>query len=185
MSNEIIQDMQDKMEKTFSNCKDKLSGINVGRADPRILKVVTVEAYGGKSPLDTLASINVLDSRTIRIQVYDSSLVKSVEKAIANSSLGVNPNTSGNDVTITLPELSKERRENLVKLIADAVEEGKVAIRNLRRKFIDTFKKMQKDKEISEDDLKKLEKEVGQETDKFVGNLDKLFNSKKEEILSV
>lgn len=173
------------MEATVSAFELELKNIRTGRVSPDILKSIIVDSYGSKLPITQLANINNLDNLTLNVNVWDSSLVKSIEKNILESSLGVNPQTDGNNILIKFPELTSERRKDLVKLIHEISEKFKISIRNTRRKFIDEVKSLEKDKLYSIDESKKHQDEIQKLTDISIKKIENISNLKETEILKV
>jgi len=176
---------EEKMKKTISAYENELSTIRAGRANPRVLDKIFVDSYGTSTPLNQLANISVPEARLIAIQPWDPSILKSIEKAIQASDLGINPANDGRLIRLVFPELTEERRKTLTKDVKKKAEDSKVAIRNIRRDAVDTFKKIQKKGEIPEDVLKDLEDEIQKITDKKIEELDKICNAKCKEILSI
>ena len=162
----------------------ELGTIRAGRANPHILDKITVDYYGAPTPLQQVANVTVPEPRMIQIQPWESSLIKVIEKAILVSDLGINPNNDGKSIRLVLPELTEERRKELVKEVKKKGEEGKVAVRNIRRDGNDTFKKLAKE-DVSEDEIKELEEALQKLTDKYVKEIDKLVEEKAKEILTV
>ena len=163
----------------------ELKNIRTGRVSPDILKTIIVDSYGSKTPLTQLSNINNLDNMTLNLNVWDSSLVKTIEKNILDSNLGVTPQTDGNNILLKFPELSAERRKELVKLVSEISEKFKISIRNVRRKFLDEIKNLEKEKSISIDESKKFQDDVQKITDDSIKNIEDLTNSKESEILKV
>ena len=166
----------------FSN---ELKNIRTGRVSPEILKTIVVDSYGSKTPLTQLSNVNNLDNMTLSVNVWDSSLVKNIEKTILESNLGVTPQTDGNIILLKFPELTAERRKELVKIISEISEKFKISIRNIRRKFIDIVKNQEREKLISFDDSKAFQEDIQNITDKSINNIEKLTKSKESEILKV
>ena len=163
----------------------ELKNIRTGRVSPDILKTIIVDSYGSKTPLTQLSNINNLDNMTLNINIWDSSLVKTIEKNILDSNLGVTPQTDGNNILLKFPELTAERRKELVKLVSEISEKFKVSIRNVRRKFLDEIKNLEKEKSISIDESKKCQDDIQKITDDSIKNIENLTNSKESEILKV
>ena len=184
-SEEILLDVTDKMDKTIENLGKKFATVRAGRANPSSLDGVMVEYYGVMTPLKQLATISVPEARQILVAPWDRSMVPACEKAINMAELGVNPINDGNSLRLMLPELNEERRKQLVKQTRTLGEEAKVAVRNIRRDAIDEFKKMQKNSEITEDDLKSNEEEVQKITDKYTDIIDKHLSEKEKEIMEI
>jgi ribosome recycling factor len=185
MSDEIIKELEIKMQKTLSTLDNELGGIRTGRASASLVEPIVAEAYGSKTPISQLASVSTIDARTISVQVWDRETVKSVEKAISNANLGVNPITEGQSIRFSLPSLTEERRIEFAKLASKYGENAKVALRNLRRDSMDSLKKSEKKGEISEDDLKKLSEKVQKTTDSKTKNIDEKISAKEKEIKTV
>ena len=178
-------EMKEKMEKTIDNLKDRLSEVRAGRANPAILNKVKIDYYGTPTPINQVAGISVPEARMIVIQPWDISILKNIEKAIIASEIGINPNNDGKVIRLVFPELTQERRKELVKEIKKYSEDAKVAIRNSRRDGIDKAKAMQKDGEMTEDELKNAENEIQKITDKNVEEVDKIIEAKELEIMSI
>ena len=181
---ERIQKYEEKMKKTLGSLEAELTTIRAGRANPHILDKLTVDYYGSPTPIQQVANITVPEARMIQIQPWESSLIKGIEKAILTSDLGLNPNNDGKVIRLVFPELTEERRKDLVKEVKKKGEEGKVAIRNIRRDGNDAFKKLAKT-EVSEDEIKGLEDDLQKLTDKYVKDIDALIDSKSKEIMTV
>ncbi len=181
----MLSQYEGKMEKTVENLSAEYAGIRAGRANPHILDKLRVDYYGAPTPIQQVANVTVPEARTLMIQPWESSLIKEIEKTIINSDLGVNPNNDGKSVIINFPELTEERRKDLVKDIKKKAEAAKVAVRNVRRDANDALKKMNKANEISEDEMKVSEEKVQKMTDKYVANIDKLMEEKSKEIMTV
>ncbi|MCD7905240.1 MAG: ribosome recycling factor [Clostridiales bacterium] len=176
---------EDKMVRTCNNLSSKFDTIRVGRANPRVLDRITAEVYGTTMPINQLGNITTPEPRIIQISPYDISTLKALTKAIAGSDLGINPNSDGKVIRLVFPELSEERRKELSKDVKKKGESAKVAVRNIRRDAMDKFKKESKKSEITEDDLKDLEKEIQKLTDKYIENVDKLVTAKTKDILAI
>ena len=180
---ERIQKYDAKMTKTLANLETEFATIRAGRANPRILDKIVVDYYGSPTPLQQVANINVPEARMIQIQPWEKNMLKVIEKAIQVSDLGINPTNDGSCIRLVFPELTEERRKDLVKEVKKKAEECKVAVRNIRRDGNDAFKKIAK--EISEDEVKQLEDELQKMTDKYIKDVDKLMEEKSKEILTV
>ena len=176
---------EDRMKKSVEALEKELDTIRAGRANPRVLDRIMVDYYGTPTPLNQVGNVTVPEARLLQIQLWDASILKTVEKAILTSDLGITPTNDGKVIRLVFPELTEERRKTLAKDVKKKGEDAKVALRNIRRDAMDTFKKQQKSSEITEDDLKDLEDEVQKLTDKYVGELDKRVESKNKEILSI
>ena len=174
---ERVQKYEQKMTKTLNGFEEELTTIRAGRANPHILDKITVDYYGSPTPLQQVANITVPEARMIRIQPWESSLIKSIEKAILTSDLGLNPSNDGKLIRLVLPELTEERRKELVKDVKKKGEAAKVAVRNIRRDANDAFKKLTK-QDVSEDEIKDLEDSVQKLTDKFIKKIDAAVDTK-------
>ena len=179
------EQIEERMEKVINHLEDELGLIRAGRANPAILNKVQVEYYGVMTPINQVATISVPEARQILVAPWDRSMVPACEKAINMAELGLNPINDGTSLRLMLPELNEERRKQLVKQTRTLGEEAKVAVRNIRRDAIDEFKKMQKNSEITEDDLKSNEEEVQKITDKYTNIIDKHLNEKEKEIMEI
>ena len=177
-------DIQTKMDKSLTAFKKDLTSIRTGRANPAMLDLVTIEAYGKKMPINQLATITIPEPRSISIQVWDKSNVTIIDSAIKKSNLGVNPQIDGQILRIHIPQLTEERRVELVKSLKTLGEKGKISIRNIRRESNDNIKKILKEKKISEDESKNFEKEIQKITDQSIEKLDKILSEKEKEILN-
>ena len=180
-----ITDCNKEMVSTIDAYSNELKNIRTGRVSPDILKTIIIDSYGSKMPLTQLSNINNIDNMTLSVSIWDSSLTKIVEKILLESNLGATPQTDGNNILLKFPELTSERRKELVKIISDISEKFKVSIRNLRRKHIDVIRDLEKDKLISIDESKKNQELVQKSTDKFILDLDNLTKLKENEILKV
>ncbi len=176
---------EEKMTKTLAALDAEFNTIRAGRANPHVLDRITVDYYGTPTPLNQVGNITVPEARLIQIQPWETSLLKEIEKAINMSDIGINPSNDGKVIRLVFPELTEERRKELTKDVKKKAEASKVSIRNIRRDAIDAFKKMEKNKEIPEDQLKTLEDKIQKITDKFVAEIDKKTESKCKDILSV
>lgn len=176
---------QEKMEKTLEHLKKELSKIRTGRAQASILDDIKVEYYGQMMPISQLATINIPEPRMIIIQPWDSSAISAIEKAILKSELGINPSNDGKSIRLIIPPLNEERRKELIKFSKKIGEENKIAIRNERRDAIEKIKNEEKNKAISEDESKRLQKEIQDLTDSYIKKIDDLLALKEKEILEV
>lgn len=183
--NEQIKTAQAKMEKCLNSLEHEYSTIRAGRANPAVLDKVMVDYYGAPTPVNQMAAISVAEARILVIQPWDKSSLKLIEKAIQTSDIGINPTNDGNVLRLTFPQLTEERRKELVKQIKKIGEEGKVTIRNIRRDGLDKVKTMKKNNEITEDDVKDLEKEMQKLTDKFIDKIDEAVAVKEKEVMSI
>ena len=177
--------IKERMEKSIGAFKEKLSEIRAGRANPAILNKVKIDYYGTPTPINQVAGISVPEARLIVIQPWDGSVLKDIEKAILASDIGLNPNNDGKVIRLAFPELTEERRKELVKEIKKIAEEAKVAVRSIRRDGIDEAKEKEKNSEITEDELKIAETEIQKITYKNIEEIDKILANKETEIMSV
>ena len=182
---EIIQKYEEKMKKTLGSLEAELTTIRAGRANPHILDKLTVDYYGSPTPIQQVANITVPEARMIQIQPWESSLIKGIEKAILTSDLGLNPNNDGKMIRLVFPELTEERRKDLVKDVKKKGEAAKVAVRNIRRDANDAYKKLKKEEDVSEDEIKELEDKVQKLTDKYIKDVDAAVEAKGKEIMTV
>jgi ribosome recycling factor len=179
-----IKEMKQKTEKSIEHLRGTLLGIRTGRAHPALVEDIKVDYFGTLTPIKQMATVTVPESRQLVITPWDKTALKAIEKAIQSSSLGVTPKTDGDSVRVTLPELTKERRQELSKLVNKYAEEARVAIRNIRRDVLEAFKKMEKAGDISEDEHKKLQKEVQDHIDAAIKKVDQMAQEKEKEILN-
>ena len=177
--------IEEKMNKTVNALAESLAEVRAGRANPAILNKVKIDYYGTPTPINQVAGISVPEARLIVIQPWDASILKEIEKEILKSEIGINPNNDGKVIRLAFPELTEERRKELVKDIKKMGEESKVAIRSLRREGIDEAKAKQKNSEITEDELKSAEEQIQKLTDKKVSQIDEMISAKEKEIMSV
>ena len=180
-----FSELESKMNKTISVFEQNLSEVRAGRANPAILNKVSVEYYGTPTPINQVAGISVPEARLIIIQPWDASILKEIEKAILASDIGINPNNDGKVIRLAFPELTEERRKELVKDIKKMSEESKVAVRAIRRDGIDKAKAMQKNAEITEDELRGAEDSIQKLTDKKIDEIDKILADKEKEIMNI
>ena len=178
-------EMKSKNEKAINSLSERLAEVRAGRANPAVLNKVKIDYYGTPTPINQVAGVSVPEARMIVIQPWDVSILKEIEKAILASDVGINPNNDGKVIRLVFPELTEERRKELVKEIKKYSEDTKVVIRNVRRDTIDKAKTMQKDGEVTEDDLKSIENEIQKFTDKYIEEVDKLISVKETEIMSI
>ena len=182
--NEKLQTYEEKMKKTIANLDSELATIRAGRANPNVLNKIMVDYYGSPTPIQQVANVSVPEPRMIQIQPWEKSMVKVIEKAIQTSDLGINPANDGSSIRLVFPELTEERRKELVKDVKKKGEAAKVAIRNIRRDGNDAFKKL-KGSDISEDEIKDMEDDLQKMTDKFVKEVDKAVDVKSKEVMTV
>ncbi len=179
-----LQQYEEKMKKAFEFLESDYAAIRAGRANPHVLDKLRVDYYGTPTPIQQIGNVTVPEARIIQIAPWEKSLLKEIEKAILTSDIGINPTNDGSVIRLVFPELTEERRKDLVKDVKKKAEESKVAIRNIRRDGNDAFKKLAK-AEVSEDEVKQLEDELQKLTDKFIKNVDALMETKSKEIMTV
>ena len=182
---ERLQQYNNKMQKSFDNMLEEFGSIRAGRANPHVLDKLRVDYYGTPTGIQQVANVSVPEPRMIVIQPWEANMLRVIEKAILTSDLGINPTNDGKLIRLVFPELTEERRKELVKDVKKKGEAAKVAVRNIRRDANDTLKKQGKSNDISEDETKQLENEVQKMTDKFIANIDKAVEEKSKEILTV
>jgi ribosome recycling factor len=180
-----MRDAEHKMDQALTHMKDDLGGIRTGRAAPAVLNRVTVEYYGTPVPLNQLAGVTVPEPRLLQVQPFDKSAIGAIEKAIMTSDLGITPNNDGNVIRLAFPPLTEERRKDLVKQVHHRAEEGRVAVRNVRRHAKDEMEKLEHEGAISEDDLARAEKDLQKLTDRFVAEIDQIQGHKEQELMEV
>ncbi|MCJ8315611.1 ribosome recycling factor [Idiomarina sp.] len=185
MIKEIIEDAKSRMEKSVESLRSQMSKVRTGRAHPSILDGVMVNYYGTDTPLKQLANITTEDSRTLALTVFDKSSSQAVEKAIMDSDLGLNPASAGAVIRIPLPPLTEERRKDLVKIVRAEAEQGRVAVRNIRRDANGDIKDLLKEKEITEDEERQAEDEIQKLTDKYVKQIDEALKAKEEDLMEI
>lgn len=179
-----LQQYEDKMKKAYEYLESDYAGIRAGRANPHVLDKLRVDYYGTPTPIQQVGNITVPEARIIQIAPWEKSMIKEIEKAIRISDIGINPSNDGSVIRLVFPELTEERRKDLVKEVKKKAEEGKVAVRNIRRDGNDALKKLGKT-EISEDEIKQLEDQLQKLTDKFIKDIDALMETKSKEIMTV
>lgn len=180
-----LDDIERRMDGAVTALKAEFAGLRTGRASASLLEPINVEAYGARMPLNQVGTISVPEPRMISVQVWDRSMTKAVEKAIRESDLGLNPQSDGQLIRVPLPDLSEERRTELVKVASKYAESARVAVRNVRRDGMDHLKKMEKDSEISQDDKRLYEDEIQELTDRYVKAIDEALASKEKDIMQV
>ncbi|MFW5782552.1 MAG: ribosome recycling factor [Candidatus Muiribacteriaceae bacterium] len=185
MLKELYKESRDNMEKSLESLQREYSLLRTGRANPHLVERVKVDYYGTATPLNQLASIGAPEPRMLLIQPYDKTVMEDIEKAILASDIGITPNNDGNVIRLVFPQLTEERRKDLVKVVKKKEEETKVAVRNIRRDKMDTLKSWQKDGDITEDDLKKAQEEVQKITDEFVNKISEIARAKEEDVMNV
>lgn len=183
--NERVKPFEDKMTKTVEVLKEEYASVRAGRANPHLLDKLRVDYYGTPSPIQSVANISVPEARVIQIQPWEAKMIKEIEKAILASDIGITPGNDGKIIRLVFPELTEDRRKDLVKDIKKKAENAKVAVRNVRRDANDAIKKAAKANEISEDEQKQIEDEIQKVTDKFVAEIDKCTEAKTAEIMTV
>ncbi len=182
---EIMDNTKERMGKCIAALESELGTIRAGRANPGVLDRITVDYYGAVTPINQMASISVAEARILVVQPYDASTLKSIEKAIQASDLGINPTNDGRVLRIMFPQLTEERRKELCKTVSKTCEESKVAVRNVRRDAMDKVKAKKKASEITEDDVKEAEKNIQKLTDKSIEQIDAIGAAKEKEIMSI
>ena len=182
---ERLAQFDEKMQKTMNNLSEEFGSIRAGRANPHVLDKLKVDYYGTPTGIQQVANVSVPEPRMIQIQPWEASMVKEIEKAILTSDLGINPTNDGKVVRLLFPELTEERRKELAKDVKKKGESAKVAIRNIRRDANDSFKKLSKSADVSEDEIKELEDNAQKMTDKYIAEVDKAVEAKTKEILTV
>ena len=185
MINDIQKDAESRMQKSIESVKNELSKIRTGRAHPSLLNHITVDYYGSEVPVGQVANIAVEDSRTLTVTPWEKPMVPVVEKAIMTSDLGLNPATAGAVIRVPMPPLTEERRRDLTKVVKQEGEQGKVAVRNIRRDANSDIKSLLKDKDISEDEARAAEEAIQKITDKYIAEVDKLVEVKEQDLLSI
>ncbi|PWQ92685.1 ribosome recycling factor [Leucothrix pacifica] len=185
MIDEIQQDAEERMNKTIEALKDQLAKVRTGRAHPSLLDQVSVDYYGSMVPLSQVANIGIEDSRTLSITPWERTMVQAIEKAIMTSDLGLNPNSAGTVIRVPMPALTEERRKDLVKVVRGEAEGSRVAVRNIRRDANSSFKALQKDKEISEDDERRAQDSIQKLTDQYVKVIDEVLVKKEQDLMEI
>ncbi len=176
---------EEKMSKTINALNSEYNSIRAGRASAAVLDRIRVDYYGTPTPINQLAAVSVAEARILTIQPWDKSVLGAIEKAIQTSDIGINPQNDGSVLRLTFPPLTEDRRKEIVKTVRATAEDSKVAIRSIRRDCIDKLKKMQKDSEITEDDLKQGEKKIQETTDKFIKDIDSVATAKEKEVMEI
>ena len=185
MLKEIMKDAADRMAKSVASLKHELTKIRTGRAHTSLLDHITVEYYGAQSPLNQVSNVGVEDARTLIVTPWDKAMVPVIEKAIQNSDLGLNPATAGTVIRVPLPPLTEERRKDMIRVVRNEAEGGRIAIRNVRRDAIGDVKDLLKEKMIGEDDERRAEDEIQAITDKYVAQIDEVLAEKEAELLEI
>ncbi|KAK3018344.1 hypothetical protein RJ639_004756 [Escallonia herrerae] len=181
----IEKSVKEKMEKTIDTVRSNFNSIRTGRSNPAMLDKIEVEYYGTPVSLKSIAQISTPDSSSLLVQPYDKSSLKAIEKAIVSSDLGLTPNNDGEVIRLSLPQLTSDRRKELSKVVAKQAEEGKVAVRNIRRDAIKSYDKLEKEKKLSEDNVKDLSSDLQKVTDEYMKKIDSIFKQKEKELLKV
>lgn len=182
---EVLNKAEEKMQKSVGSLKNEFASIRAGRANPAVLDKILVNYYGTPTPINQMAAVSVSEARVLVIQPWDKSLIKEIEKAIQASDIGINPANDGSVIRLTFPQLTEDRRKELVKDLKKYGEEAKVAIRSIRRDANDKLKAMKKNSELTEDDLKQGEDKTQKLTDKYIKNIDEVVAEKEKEVLSI
>lgn len=182
---EVFQESEEKMKKAIESLKRELGNIRAGRATPAMLERVSVDYYGTPTPVNQVANVSAPEPRMLVIQPWEKSMLSVIEKAILKSDLGITPNNDGSAIRLNIPQLTQQRRAELVKMTKKSAEEAKVAVRNLRRDTNEALKKLEKDKAISEDENKRAQEEAQKLTDKYIKEVDRISEAKEKEIMEV
>ncbi len=185
MINDIQKTAEEKFQKSVEALKNNLSKVRTGRAHTGILDQVNVDYYGSPTSVSQVANVNLIDSRTIGVKAYESHMTGPIEKAIRDSNLGLNPSNMGDLIRVPMPMLTEERRKDLIKIVRAEAEEGRVAIRNIRRDANNDFKRLLKDKDISEDDARRGEDRIQKVTDKFIADIDAALSAKEADLMEI
>src|SRR5688500_12134254 len=185
MIKEVLHEAENKMKKSVESLRHHLGTIRTGRASPALVEHLPVDAYGSSMPLNQLAGISVPEARMIIIQPYDASTIKAIEKAIQNSELGINPSNDGRIIRLAIPQLTEARRRDLTKMVRAQVEESKVAVRNIRREALDDLRQLEHEKLISEDEQKRAQEKLQEQTDRHIRELDHISAAKEAEVMEV
>lgn len=180
-----IAGAESKMRKAIAATREEFAMVRTGRASPHLLDRIEVDYYGTKTPVGQIAGISIPEARMMVISPYDKNALTGIEKAILASELGINPSNDGNVIRLAFPPLTEERRKGLIRVVRERAEEGRVAVRNIRRHSKDEMERMQRDSELSMDDLKRVEKELQKLTDHYVDEIDKMLSHKEQELLEV
>ena len=185
LTDEFLADARERMTKSVESCRHELATVRTGRASPHLLDRIEVDYYGALTPIKQLAQVSATDARLLTLTPFDKSSISAIEKAIMESDLGLTPNNDGNVIRLQIPELNEERRRDLVKVIHGVGEEGKVAVRNIRRDVMHDLRELKKEGEVGEDDERRAESELQKRTDGATEEIDSLLKAKEEEILEV
>lgn len=182
---EELNSYEERMQKSIEKLKEDYNGIRAGRANPHLLDKIRVDYYGSPTPIQQMANVAVPEARVMQIVPWEKKMIKEIEKAINKSDLGINPTNDGSSIRLVFPEMSEERRKDISKQVKKYAEDAKVAVRNIRRDAMTAVKKFEKDGDFTEDDLKNAEKEMQKITDKSIGEIDKICETKTKEIMTV
>jgi len=183
--NEIKNNAEQRMKKSLESLQSEFSRLRTGRAHPSLIEHLMIEYYGTDTPISQVASINVADSRTLLVTPWEKIMVATVEKAIINSNLGLNPATAGQAIRIPIPPLTEERRKDMIRIVRDEAENARIAVRNIRRDANNQYKKLLKAKTISEDEDRDAQDAVQKSTDKFIADIDKLLSAKEADLMEI
>jgi ribosome recycling factor len=184
-TDELLSDAKERMAKSVEACRHELATVRTGRASPHLLDRVVVDYYGTETPLRQLSQIAATDARLLTLTPYDKNAIKTIEKALLESDLGLTPSNDGNVIRLQVPELNEERRRDLVKVVHNVAEEGRVAVRNIRRDVMHDLRELKKEGEVGEDDERRAEAELQKRTDGAISEIEALLKAKEEEILEV
>lgn len=185
MTGQLFQETEDKMKKAIEVMRKDLASLRAGRANPSLLDKVQVDYYGSLTPINQLAGISAPEPRLLVIQPWDKTVIPAIEKSILKSDLGLNPSNDGNVIRLAIPQLTQERRQDLVKVVRKKAEEFKIVVRNARRDANDSIKAMEKDGDISEDEAKRAQEQIQKLTDEYIEQIDKILDNKEAEIMEV
>jgi ribosome recycling factor len=185
LTDELLADAKERMQKSVDATRNELATVRTGRASPHLLDRLTVDYYGAETPLQQLAQVAATDARMLTVTPYDKSSISAIEKAVMESDLGLTPSNDGNVIRLSIPELTEERRKELVKVVHGIAEDGRVAVRNIRRDVMHDLRELKKAGEAGEDDEHRAEQALQKQTDEAVGQIDDLLKGKEEEILEV
>ncbi|HEU4965113.1 MAG TPA: ribosome recycling factor [Bacilli bacterium] len=185
MVNDLLKNLDERMDKALGNVKREFATVRAGRANPAMLDRVQVDYYGTPTPINQLANVSIPEPRQLVIQPWDKSALADIERAIIKSDLGITPSNDGSVIRLVIPQLTEQRRKDLAKQVKGLAEDGRVAVRNIRRDVNDDLKKAEKNGDISEDDSRRAQEKVQATTDRFIGEIDKLLTAKEQEILEV
>jgi len=182
---ELLDDASERMTKSVESTRSEFATVRTGRASPHLLDRIIVDYYGAETPINQLSNVAATDARLLTVTPYDKSALSAIEKAIIDSDVGLTPSNDGNVIRLQIPELTEDRRKEMVRVIHGVAEEGRIAIRNVRRDVISDMRELKKEGEVGEDDERRAESELQKSTDKAVGEIDALMKGKEEEILTV